>query len=208
MPLPDVADTFRITVHQTNQGEELLNVFHYRDTAVAGPSAMSVAQGFWDKVKVAWRAIPTTTTAYTFDWVMAEALYPPYLFATLFIPSAEQAPTRVQAGDPQPTYVAALLRLTVGNRSTRPGGKRISGLIEIDTVGNNVVSTFVTLVSTLGALLDEPFTTVPGVVSMAPVIVGYPTPAPSSKPLRVQDVIGYSVDNRVSHQVSRDPRRR
>lgn len=207
MALPPVPDVYKLTVRQTSQGEPIINVFYYRDVAVVAPTPISVAQGFWDKVKVAWRGIPTTTQSYTFDNILCEQLFAPLGFATLSIPLAEQTPTRVLTSEPQPTWVAGLIRLTVATRSTRPGGKRISGLTENDTVGNNVNSAMITLLQALGNVFDDTFNSSPGASAMTPVIVGYPTPAPTNKPLRVQDVIGNSVDARVSHQVSRDPRR-
>lgn len=206
MALPDVPDVYRITVFQTSQGEEVINVFHYRDTSIGGPTAVSVAQGFWDKVKAGWRAIPTTTQAYTFDTVRAEALFSPYVFADYSIPLAEQAPTRVVASEPLSTVAAGMIRLTVGTRATRPGSKRISGLVEVDAVGNNLVTTIITALQTLGGLFDDTFNASGTALSMTPVIVGYPGPQNPGAP-RVQDVIGSSVDGRISHQVSRDPRR-
>lgn len=202
MALPDVADTFRISLLQANQGEQLLNVFHYRDAALISPTAAAMAQGFWDKVKAAWRAIPTTTSGYQFISVLAEQLYSPYGFFTYSVPLAEQGGTRVLVSDQLPSFIAGTIKLNVGTRVTRPGSKRISGLTENDVTGQFLNNATITLLQTLGALLDDNYIPTGFVGDVTPVIVGYPTALLPGSP-RVQNVTSTTVDSRTSNQLSR-----
>lgn len=208
MALPDVADTYKIDLKQLNQGEELHNIFYYRDTSILAPAPADVASDWWDAVKATWRAIPTTLSGYQFIEIYCEELFGLHRFFTFPIPLAEQAGTRVQAADQMPSYVAMYIELVVGTRATRPGGKRISGWTEFDVAGQLFVNSAFTLGQNLGTILDNTFVAAPPGATMQPVVVGYPTPPPASQPLRVQDITGFVVDQAVSHQVSRDPRRR
>ena len=207
MALPDVPDTYRIDVKQQMLGEELHNIFFYRDMAVVGPTPAQVAQAFWDKVKGPWRGIPTTTMNFTFLEVNVEQLFSPYGFFTLAIPVGESIGTRVNAADVLAPFIAMYIELVVGTRATRPGGKRIAGWTEADVLQQFFGGAAVVLGAALGAVFDDTFVTSVSSATMTPVIVGYPTPPPASQPLRVQDVVGHLVDVGISHQVSRDPRR-
>lgn len=205
MPLPDVPDTFRLTVHMTGMGQEFINVFYYRDTAILGPTPVAVAQGFWDNVKAAWRAFWPNSSNFTFDRVDCEQLSDTHPFGSYAITGAEVFGTRTVSGDMAPPTLAGLIRLNVGTRVTRPGSKRIAGLQEGDVNYSTLASGTVTLLQTLATAFADPFNATGGTIEMTPVIVGYPGPQNPGDP-RVQDVISGTASSYVSHQVSRDPR--
>ena len=205
MALVDVPDTYRIVLVQDNGGNQILNVFYYRDTSIGGPSAVSVAEGFWAKVKTAWRAFLPSGLSTWFLEVRCDQLFSPYGFGIYTVPTGERAGTRATSGDFAPIFVAGLITLKVATRQTRPGSKRIAGLAETDIAQNQIVSGTVTLLQTLADQFDTTMTAVPSGIVMTPVIVHYPTA--DHPTLAVQDVSDGVASSGISHQVSRDIRR-
>lgn len=206
MALPDVEDTYRIILKQTFSGQEILNVFYYRDTAVGGPSATSVAQGFWDKVKVAWRNWLPLDAIAKFVQVDAEQLFGSHGFGTYAVPVGESLGLRTQSTDWYAPTVAALITLNVGTRVTRPGSKRIFGLLEGDVNSSSIIAAgTVTLLQALADVLDVTFTAAGTAINLTPVIVGYPG-LRNPVGVRVQDVTSGIASQYISHQVSRDAR--
>lgn len=205
MPLPPVSDVYKIDVMMDIQGEEIHNVFYYRDTEAIAPDPEDVAVGFWADVKAAWRAIPTTTMSFTFLQIVCEQLFSPFSFFKYAIPVGESLGTRVSASEALAPFIAMYIELVVGTRVTRPGGKRIAGWCEDQVNIGYFNSTALTLGATLGAVLASTFIPIGYTLPMYPVVVGYPN---DNRPSAVvQDVTGYFVDQGISHQVSRDPRR-
>lgn len=206
MALPDVPDVYRVKLNMTFNGLPAVNVFYYRDVDIAGFAPLAVAQGFWDKVKAAWRAFLPNTSGFIFVSSECEALFGDHAFGTYPIPSAESLGTRATGGtEALPPTLAAVIKLNVATRTTRPGSKRISGLLEVDVNYNTIVGSTFTLLQTLGGVFDDNFIPTGAVANIHPVIVGYPTMLQPGDP-RVQDVTGNTVSPYVGHQVSRDPR--
>lgn len=206
MPLPDVPDTFRIVLNSKFQADEVVNVFYYRDVALAAPSPTNVASGFWNHIKAAWRAHMYTASYWLTSSVECERLDGAHPFGVYAIPTAEQQGTRgAGSSDWLPLFVAGAITLQVGTRTTRPGSKRIAGLQEADISGFSLIAGEITLLQALADVFDTTFTPTGAASVVYPVIVGYPTPAQPGAP-RVQDVIGAVASPLVSHQVSRDQR--
>lgn len=204
MPLPDVPDTYRLTVFMQQSGQEIVNVFYFRDTAVSAFDPVDVAQGFWDNVKAAWRGWIASAHGAYFVRVECEFLSGAHPFGVYAIPAGEQAGTRVVSGDPMPTTLAAVIKLNVATRVTRPGSKRMSGLWEADVTTLNLVAGVVTLLQTLATAFADPFVPTGEAINVTPVVVGYPTPFDPS--VRVQDIVSGTASPYVGHQVSRDAR--
>lgn len=206
MPLPDVPDVYRMIVRQSMSGQEVLNVFYARDTAIAGPSPLSVADGFWQHIKTAWRAWMPASASLLTQEIECEALFGAHPFGIFAIPVGEQQGLRAAPTDFYALTVAALITLRVGTRTTRPGSKRLIGLLEGDVGGGStVMAGTVTILQTLADRFDITFTAVPSGIVMTPVIVGYPTDDQPPPP-RVQDITSGVASGFVSHQVSRDQR--
>jgi hypothetical protein len=206
MPLPDVPDTYRMIVRQAVSGQEVLNVFYARDTALGGPSPLSVADGFWQHIKTAWRAwMPASATLLTQE-IECEALFGAHPFGIFPIPVGEQQGVRAAPTDFYALTVAGLVTLQVSTRLTRPGSKRLVGLLEGDVGGGStLIAGSLAILQTLADRFDITFTAVPSGIVMTPVIVGYPTDDQPGAP-RVQDITGAVASGFVSHQVSRDQR--
>ena len=205
MPLPDVPDTYRIVLRQSFSGQEVLNVFYYRDVAITGYLPTNVASGFWNKIKASYRATFPPSAAVIATQVDAEFLQDDHPFGSYAIPVGEQQGTRAGSFNFQPPTLAALILLKVATRVTRPGSKRIMDVTEEDTNGSTLATAYVTLLQTFANDLKATFVPTGGGAAITPVIVGYPTINQPGSP-RVQDVSDAIASPYISHQVSRDAR--
>lgn len=206
MPLPDVPDTYRITMLQQMSSKNIVNVFHYRDTSILGPTPLQVATAFWNNAKAAWRGWQVTSAAFLNVSVTVEQLNSGHPFGVYAIPVGEQQGLRASATDFYALTVAGLISLKVGTRVTRPGSKRIAGLVEGDVGGGStLIAGSVTLLQALADKFKNTWATAGIIANMAPVIVGYPGPR-NGYTLQVQDVTDAIASTFVSHQISRDQR--
>jgi len=206
MALPDVPDTYRLILKQTWTGQEIVNVFFYRDTALVAFDPQDLAQAWWDAIKATWRAFVPNTSAVLFQQVDVEQLFDDHAFGTYAVPVGESLGTRAGGGSDLVTpIIAGLIKLNVATRVTRPGSKRISGFLETDLVGQAVAGGTVTLLQNLANIMDDDITPTGTLGSCSPVIVGYPTSLQPGEP-RVQDVVSATASIYASHQVSRDTR--
>jgi hypothetical protein len=206
MPLPDVPDTYRITLRQSFSGQEILNVFYYRDVAISGFNPVAVAQGFWDHIKATYRPLLAPSANVIAQQVDCEFLSGAHPFGSYPIPVGEQQGTRAGSLTYVTPTLAALITLKVSTRVTRPGSKRIMGVCEEDLNGFTLAAGYVTILQNFANVLDQvvdPTGLPAGTVT--PVIVGYPTLLQPGAP-RVQDVSDAVASPYVSHQVSRDER--
>lgn len=204
-PLPDVPDVYRVIHVQQFSGEEVLNIYHYRDTGALAFSPASVAQGWWDSVKASFRALQPTSGGFTSIRVDCEFLEAPRPFGSYVIPVGEQQGLRAAPTDFMPVWSAFEISLAVGTRVTRPGNKRIAGMLEGDQSSGIIIAGTVTLVQNFADKLDVVFTPTGGLGTVTPVIVGYPTPLQPGAP-RVQDIVQATASGYASHQTSRDGR--
>jgi len=203
--LPDVPDTYRLTFIQSFGGQECINVFYYRDVTATTFLPVNVAQGWWDAIKATWRALQPTSSSFLNLRVECEALFGAHPFGIYTIPVGEQQGLRAAATEWMPIFNAYTIKLDVGTRLTRPGSKRIAGLMEGDQSTGQLVAGTLTLLQNLANVLDNNFTPTGGGAAVTPVIVGYPTALQPGSP-RVQDVTAAIASNWVGHQDTRDAR--
>lgn len=206
MPLPDVPDTYRIVHVQSFLGQELLNVYYYRDTELAAPDPEDVAHGWWEHVKTEFRAYQPVSGNFLSTSIFCERLDGARPFGEYPVPAGEQQGTRAAATSFMPSTVAAAIRLQVGSRTTRPGSKRIAGLLEGDVNVTVIEAATLALLQTFADKLDVSFDAFGGMLTLFPVIVGYRGGPPPTVSV-VQDVTAAVALPDVSHQVSRDHRR-
>lgn len=205
MPLPDVADTYKIVLNQSFLGQECLNVFHYRDTALAGLDPVDVAHGFWEHIKVQFRAWMPVSANFLASSVYCEALFGVRAFGEYPIPAGEQQGTRAAATQFMPPTIAASVRLAVGTRTTRPGSKRLVGVLEGDVTVTVIDPAVLAIIQVLADKLETTFDEFGTVNTLTPVIVGYRGGPPPTVSV-VQDVTSAVALPDISHQVSRDHR--
>jgi hypothetical protein len=204
MALPDVADTYRLTLVQNFVGQEVINVFYYRDEALLALDPTNVARGFWERIKTDWRALMKTNPTVTAEEVRCQALFSPYAFGSYSIPAGEKQGTRSIAGEFAPPILAGLITLKVATRVTRPGSKRIMGMTEDDFSLENLTAGYTLLLQNLADELDQVITEFGSANDLTPVIVHYP--GQRDPTVQVQDVVDAVASSFLSHQVSRDSR--
>lgn len=132
-----------VTLNMFYNGLHLANVWSYEITLIApGVSAENVGEGWWNHVKDEYRAITRSAPGFfEFQSVGVRQVDDPLGSVGEFaIPSGETVGTRVGVDTSEflPPYNAAGVRLTVGERVTRPGQKRIPGLLEVDNENSSL----------------------------------------------------------------------
>lgn len=169
-------------------------------------NADGVGEAWWNNVKDVWRAMVWNNVAlFSFDSVLVEEFDGSGGLGEFAIPAEERAGTRsieVGTGDYLPSYCAVGVRLTVPTRATRPGQKRIPGLLEVDVSQNIVGAEFIGLVEDLIEKYDTTITL------GAPVALGTLTPKivhrdAAGTITAQQDVAGHVINSFVTSQVSR-----
>jgi hypothetical protein len=202
----DVGDKIEISLKQAYGADDIVNVWSYdvsgTFTEIAGEE---VAAAWWGDVRTVYRALVRPSTGFLFvsvtlrdvgDLLGVSAEYP--------IPSGEQQGTRTgtTATDFMPPFNAAGLRLTVGTRVTRPGQKRIAGLIEEDNEGGVLNSAYRALLVNLGNTMTAPLILAAPALGMTlqPQVFGKDV---TGAVVRSQDVVGYVINPNITSQVSR-----
>ena len=199
-----------IAVNMSIGGSQVLNVYDYVITGIAGtPSAVNIAEAWWNGVKAAYRALASTDFGAAFKSVKIKDLDTSTGEAGEYaIPSAEQTGTRTPPAQPQilPLFTAAGVRLTVPTRVTRPGQKRFPFLTESDNDTGTLGSAYTALLNSL----------MPGLI--APSILGAPAAGTTLRLMVVnksppgvfnygQQVASYVVSTNITSQNTRKPGR-
>jgi hypothetical protein len=185
---------------------QVYNVWAYEvGTTIAELPADEVAAGWWNTVKGVYRATVRSSSGFFFKSVVVREMNNTTgALAEWTIPTSEQLGTRegVSTSEFMPQFNAAGARLTVGSRLTRPGQKRISGLLEVDNVSGRLEAGYITI---MNALFDAMTT---DITLSTPAVGMVLWPSVFSKDVTGavvahQPVIGYVVNPNVTSQVSR-----
>lgn len=193
----------RITIFQTYQLQQVLNVFHAKQTAgAASDTALEVLRGFWDEIKNDWQnAMPNNAAMSTYR-ILLEDLVAPHDFADYSIPTGERSGARTVSGNLLNSFSAASVKITTATREVRPGGKRITGLSEDIVDGQLLAGSYVTLLNTLFSTIEAGWDALaPGSGSYDVGVYGVGRPA--APPLKFRQMNGFEVSPYVSSQVSR-----
>jgi hypothetical protein len=164
-----------------------------------------VLEAYWNDIKTVWRAMIVDFPFFKFTELVGAEENPAGAFGSYSIPLAEQQGTRAATGlgNFLPSFAAAGVRLNVATRVTRPGSKRLPGVMEGDNDNGTLDAGFVALadntaeVYSVGRILGAPVAT--GVLH--PIICrlgGSP-----AVPVASQDVTGHQVNQYITSQVSR-----
>lgn len=191
MTMP-VGSILELTVRQTLDSQEVLNVFHYQTGTSAVMAIDEATAGFWDYLKVSWRAL--VPSVLSFLSVSGRQLGGGLEYFEYPVPVGERFGTLTGTiGDIYPAFVAFSVKLIPSNRLVRPGSKRIAGVADVSvdsygTLGSGVAALF----NTFGSKLDD---TIPlGLLGadgyLIPVILGKAHPSsPTGRPARASDVV-------------------
>lgn len=192
----------QVNLRGTFMQQKIQNVFHFRLVAAADDGYMSAfANGFWQHIKVQWRAVTPLSAKLIYTDVTVEALGGSNPFGQYTIPVAEQQGTRATATLFMPPFNAANITFNVSNRNVRPGSKRIAGLVEEDQADGVLNDSLIGLYNTLAVKLIDDVTVADPAMSGIFVIYGRENnnrPTPVSEP-----VVGYKTSPNVSSQNSR-----
>jgi len=195
-----------ITLGMRFQESVLMNVYAYEVTGTfTGIAAVNVAEAWWNSVKNVYRNCIRASEAIGFRTVMLRELNNPAgEFAEWNIPTGEQQGTRsgVSSSEFLPQFNAGGFRLTVGTRLTRPGQKRIPGLVEEDSVAGVLSSAYTAVLEALAAVVDGPLTLgVPALgMDLQPIICSKDA---TGAVVAHQNVVGHVLNPYVTSQVSR-----
>lgn len=202
----NIDDLVEISLVMTFGAETYMNVYGYKITSgigdIGGPD---LAEAWWNYVKDEYRGLVRASGSFLFSSVLVREMNDPTgVLAEWNIPSGEQQGNRAGVSDSEflPPFNAAGFRLTVGSRVTRPGQKRIPGLLEVDSVGGGLSAAYITA---LEALCDE----VTETLTLAAPAVGFNlTPHIFRKDATgavttSQEVVGYVINPNVTSQNSR-----
>lgn len=187
-------------------GSAVFNVWQYQITNVdPAATAATVAQGWWDRVKATYRPLVHQGYGAAFFSVLCQDLSDPEgEYGEYAVPAGEQAGTRTQGNDSELTasFIAVGVRLTVPSRSTRPGQKRFGFLIEDDIANNNLTGALPTALTSHMLVMTQsiPITAPLPTADLIPVVVRRDA---FGAVTAFQDVSGFSINTRLTTQVSR-----
>lgn len=197
---------YEVSLKMSSGAGNAYNVFQYSVVVPSeGTDGDQLAQAWWNHVKGVYRALVSAGMTNYFRSVVAKDLSDPTgLFGEYGIPVNERSGTRtgtIQAEE-APAFCAVGIRLNVASRVTRPGQKRLGGLVEDDLYGQSVGSVFMGLAAAWADVLT------------ADLVLGAPAALVTLRPAVVrrnamgavvadQPVTGYFINPNVTSQVSR-----
>lgn len=195
-----------ITLVQQRSSDTFLNVFQYEIDAAPGVvNAIDLATGWWNHVKIAWRAIVASNFGTYFRSVrVLELNNSAGAFGDWNIPTGESAGTRAPTAAPQalPPFNAAGIRLLVGSRLTRPGQKRIYGLTEADSDEGLLTAAYQVLLNSLGTVISAPMVLAAPVagVTLQPIVASKDA---AGTVINSQAITGFLINQYVTSQNTR-----
>ena len=193
-------DIVKVTFNQSLFGEEIKNVFWYLyELAVAGVTLLDLLDLLTTEVFTPM----SLTQVPDLEYVNSVAENVTNGIDTDTLPIAGEG-TDLSAGPASPSYVSAGYTLNVGNRTTRPGGKRIAGMGETRVVDNAYVPGGTTAADAALAMATSWFVTgtPTGSGIIVPVVVGRAIDG-SPDLLRINEITTVSVNPTIRSQVSR-----
>ena len=197
---------YEVALKMASGAGNAYNVFQYSVVVASeGTDGNQLAEAWWNHVKTVYRALITNGIPDYFRSVVAKDLSDPLgLFGEYGIPVGERGGTRTggDGGEPVPAFNAVGVRLNVASRVTRPGQKRLSGLIERDLYGQAVHGDYMALASAWADVITNDFVlgAPAALVTLRPAVVRRDI---TGAVVADQPVTGYFVNPNVTSQVSR-----
>jgi len=198
-----VGQIVRITDEQVLSSQQIINVYFYQITGIAPGDPLEideVAQGWWNAVNATLRDCQSSALQHVS--VIAEAIGGDKDYFEYTIPPAERAGTSPFTGQQSSTFEAYSITLVPATRQTRPGSKRVAGVVE-NAMGDfgQIVPTQLSFLEDFGDVIAAPLNIgILGTSEISPVIY---RPGNGINPPVVNPVVGYRVALRVSTQNTR-----
>jgi len=196
----------RVSLSQVTAGQVQMNVWDYLVLELVGtPTAGNYGEAWWNHVKTTYRGLCPAIFGASFTAVhVAELGNPLGEYGEYSIPVGERDGTRTVSPDTDalPSYAAVGVRLAVGTRLTRPGQKRLGFLTQSDAIGNDLQTGYNTAAVALMNVMSG--TMALGAPAAGVVLVPHVVGLNADGTIRTsQAVIGYSINQKVTSQVSR-----
>lgn len=148
MAVFSLANTYRLTLFSNLFGQDMTNVFHYADplgTGTAEDLANIFSTVHLAAIQLAVSGDVSFTRIDVINYVNTGDFYS--------LPISE---TGTVSGSTMPSYIAASLQYIRSDRSVRNGFKRFAGVMEGDTIDNDLSSTAITRYTNLALVLEDP----------------------------------------------------
>lgn len=186
--------------------QQMMNVFSFHVfELVSTVDAIDYGEGWWNHVKTTTRALYSSGFGDVFRSVFVRELNNPTgEYAEFTVPVGERAGTRTPptASNYMPPFTAAGVRFTVGSRTTRPGQKRLSCLVEEDNISGSLQSAMTALLNSWAGVATANHTL--GAPAAGAVLVPIVTRRDAQGTVTAwQPVQGYVVNNLITSQNSR-----
>lgn len=156
-----LANTYRLTLFSNMYGQEMTNVFHYADPLGTG-SAEDLASAFDTLHLAAIKLAVSSEVSFSRVDVINYG-------DTSDFHSMPVTGTGTMSGAAMPSYVAVSLQYIRSDRAVRNGFKRFAGVLEGDTIDNDLLASSVTRYTNLALVLEDDL--ISGSNVYAPVIL-------------------------------------
>lgn len=205
--MPVTSGHLQVAIRGLYLGQQVEVVQWYRLNGAAFLTAtvLGVLEAYWDNIKTDWRAFHVTGADNRTISLFGREPGIGGAYAEFPIPTGEQQGTRsgVGGGDWMPPMNATGIKLVVGSGVTRPGAKRVWGMVEADQV-SGVLQAGIVAVANMAATIFAN-----SIILGAPVATGEMQGEivrldPTTQLVTVaQDVTGFIVKPNVTTQNSR-----
>jgi len=186
---------YEVKLNLDRAGEELVNIFHYRETGGSDTGAADLAADFVSTFETPLQTIFSTAVN-----IVSVTVRPIFGTGVEITESFTPGTTGDLAGETMPIYSAVSLRYERDSREIRSGWKRFGPMTEAEVVGDFFTAGYITIVETLATALEAQLTNVSGIFD--PVIFRPANSAIDPLP-RWVGIINISTINRVTTQNSR-----
>lgn len=148
-----IGDIFEMRLRGNYLGQNTLNVYHYRQTAVGSGGNAGNLIGAFNTIIMPLLADALNEDAHWTDYVAFNIQVPTDYFE---FPATITAGDREVADDAAPSWVVATVQYNRFGAGSRYSYKRHSGLLLGDVDGNSLTSSFVSLLTPYAAASDGP----------------------------------------------------
>lgn len=161
MAVYTLGQTYRLTLFSQMYGQVLTNVFHYAD--VVGTGDAEDLAGAFETIHLAAIQLAVSSEV-TFNRIDVINYGDTSDFFSLPISASGTV-----SGAAMPSYIAASLQYIRSDRAVRNGFKRLAGVLEGDTIDNDLTTAATTRFENCALVLED--TLISGTNAYAPVII-------------------------------------
>lgn len=186
---------YEVKLNLDRAGEELVNIFHYRETSGSDTGASGLAADFVSTFETPLQTILSTAVN-----IVSVTVKPIFGTGVEITEPFTPGTTGDLVGETMPIYSSVSLRYERDSREIRSGWKRFGPMTETEVVGDFFTAGYITIVETLATALEAQLSNVGGIFD--PIIFRAANTAidPLPRWVGVQNIVAI---NRVTTQNSR-----